>query len=190
MKKQLILIVILFALVPLFLSAQKKPVNPMQLDTWLINAGIGPGTQFWGNGAGFGPALKAAAEKGMWEVGPGVFTLGGEFSFSYFGYKWDQGWKESWANLIFAARSSYHYGWDVPGLDTYAGVPLGIGFSIYGQKNAPNNQPVGWHNHTPVFPYFGMYLGGSYFFNPTLGINTEVGYNSTYATVGMVYRIK
>ena len=165
------------------------PVQPMKLDTWLLNFGIGPATQFWGNGYGFGPALKVAAEKGMWQVGPGVFTLGGEFSMSYFGHTYFQGFKESWVNLIFAARSAYHYGWDVPGLDTYAGVPLGIGFSFYHDNY--NLKAVHYnHGYHAVYPYFGLILGGSYFFNANLGVNAEVGYNSTFANVGMVFKIR
>ena len=41
------------------------------------------GTLFFGNGIGFGPAAKVAFEKGMWQVGPGVITLGAEMTFSY-----------------------------------------------------------------------------------------------------------
>jgi len=171
-------------------SQSGPPVAPMKLDTWLLNFGVGPGTQFWGNGSGFGPAIKVAAEKGMWEVGPGVFTLGGEFGFSYFKYKYGLDWNETWVNMIFAARSAYHYGWDVPGLDTYAGVPLGIGFSFFHDSYNLTAENYGARSHSPVYPYFGLFLGGSYFFNSSLGVNAEVGYNSTFANVGMVFRIK
>ena len=87
-----------------------------------MGAGVGPGTHYFGNGIGFGPALKASFEAGMWDLGPGVITLGGEAAFSYFSHHYGNGWNESWANFIFAARGAYHYGWDVEGLDTYGGM--------------------------------------------------------------------
>ena len=86
---------------------------------------------------------------------------------------------------MFGARGAYHYGWDVKGLDTYAGLPLGIGFSAYSGDDNP-----GYHGSTPVFPYLGVFFGASYYFNKFIGINGEVGYNSTYANVGVIFRLK
>jgi hypothetical protein len=161
------------------------PLDPVKLNTWVINAGIGPGTAFFGNGAGFGPALKGSFEKGMWDVGPGVITLGGEATFSFFSQNYGQGWHESWVNFIFGARAAYHYGWDVEGLDTYGGIPLGMGFCAHTMDDHPGN-----YGYTPVFPYAGIFFGASYFFNDSIGINGEFGYNSTYANIGVVFKLK
>ena len=166
-------------------SRSQGSLDPVRLGTWVVNAGVGPGTNYFGNGAGFGPALKASFETGMWDLGPGVVTLGGEATFSFFTHRYGDGWHESWVNFIFGARGAYHYGWDVEGLDTYGGIPLGIGFCIYN-----------WDDHfdysgsTPVYPYAGVFFGASYFFTKTFGINGEVGYNSTYANIGVIYKIK
>jgi hypothetical protein len=155
------------------------------LGTWVINAGVGPGAHYFGNGVGFGPALKASFETGMWDLGPGVITLGGEATFSFFSHHYGQSWNESWINFIFAARGAFHYGWNVEGLDTYGGIPLGIGFCAHGWDDHPGNS-----GYTPVYPYAGIFLGASYFFTKSFGINGEVGYNSTLANIGVVFKLK
>jgi len=171
----------------LFFSIQaysKGPLDPVRLGTWVVNIGVGPGAHYFGNGDGFGPAFKMSFEKGMWDLGPGVITLGGEGTIAFFNNHYGEGWNESWVNFIFGARSAFHYGWDVPGLDTYWGIPLGIGFSIHTWDDYP-----GYHGYTPVYPYVGLFLGASYFFTPSVGVNGEVGYNSTLANIGFVFKL-
>src|ERR1035438_2490569 len=123
--------------------AQKGPVDPMSVDSWTLNMGIGAGIHY-NTGVyapGFGPGLQFSFEKGMWQLGPGVLTLGAEMGFSYFSYTGFYGayyyhgvyygdfyYKCHWLNFIMAARCAYHYGWKVPGLDTYGGIATGIRF--------------------------------------------------------------
>jgi hypothetical protein len=185
-----ILLLIFTALVSNQLQAAKGPVDPMDKGTWTLSFGVGPGTHFFGNGYGFGPAFKTAFETGMWKVGPGVFTLGGEFTVSYFTYKYYVNYKETWINFMFAARSAYHYGWNVEGLDTYAGVPAGIGFCAYTDSWTDAKYHNGYRGYQAVFPYFGIFLGASYYFNNVVGIYGELGYNSTYADLGVILKVK
>jgi hypothetical protein len=199
MTKKLIIqvMILIFMILPGFRLHAQSQVNPVDQDTWILNFGLGAGNNYWGNGTGFGPGMKVAFEKGMWKVGPGVFTLGGEMGFSYFWHNWsyyyefqDIALKESWINIMFGARSAYHIGFNVKGLDVYGGIPLGIGFSLYnysGWDNTDNWKSWGGYSHHPVYPYVGVFFGGSYFFNNVLGINAEFGYNATYAQVGLVF---
>ena len=83
---------------------------------------------------------------------------------------------------MFGARSAYHYGWNVPGLDTYGGLPLGIGFSFVRHGTLYNA-------YNPVYPYLGVFVGTSYFFNKIIGINGEFGYNVTYANIGIIVKL-
>jgi len=164
--------------------AQKGPISPMKEDSWILNVSFGAGTPYFGNGDGFGPAAKFSFEKGMWKVGPGVITLGAEVTFSYFSNYYGEGWHENWFNFIAGARSAYHYGWNVRGLDTYAGIPAGFGFCAYN-----HDQAEGFHSPMPFYPYFGVFLGASYFFTPEFGIYGEFGYNSTYANIGLAFKL-
>jgi len=185
-RKIRIMMIIFTAMILLTNPANSQgKLDPVRLGTWVLNGGVGPGTHFFGNGAGFGPCLKASFETGMWDLGPGVVTLGGEASFSFFSHHYGNGWNESWINFIFGARAAYHYGWDVEGLDTYGGIPLGIGFSAHILDEHPGSS-----GYTPVFPYGGIFFGASYFFTKSLGVNGEVGYNSTYANIGVIYKIR
>ncbi len=163
----------------------KGPLDPVRLKSMVINVGLGPGTHYFGNGVGFGPALKGSFETGMWDLGPGVITLGGEATFSFFSHHYGDNWNESWVNFIFGARGAYHYGWDVEGLDTYGGIPLGIGFCAHAWDDHPGSQ-----GYTPVYPYVGIFFGATYFFNKSMGINGEIGFNSTYTNIGMVFKLK
>jgi hypothetical protein len=165
-------------------GAQNGPLNPVKEDAWIINFGFGPGIPFFGNGGGFGPAAKFSFEKGMWKAGPGTITLGAETSFSYFSNHYGAGWHETWFNFMAGARSAYHYGWDVKGLDTYAGVPLGFGVCMH-----THNAEHGYHSFVPFYPYFGIFMGASWFFTRNIGIYGEFGYNSTYADLGMVFKV-
>jgi hypothetical protein len=165
-------------------SQKSAPENPMDQGSWIINVGVGPGTHVFGNGYGFGPGFKVFFENGTWQLGPGVLSLGGEIGFSFFSYKFGDGYHESWVNFMFGARSAYHYGWNVRGLDTYAGIPLGIGFSVHSY-----DKYAGYLGSTPVYPYLGIFVGSSYFFNDFIGINGELGYNVTYANLGVIFKL-
>lgn len=172
--------------------AQKGPMDPMSKDSWTINFGIGPGIQYYsGYASGFGPGFQAAFEKGMWQLGPGVLTLGAEMGFSYFSYSYGAGrntFKYNWFSIITAARCAYHYGWQVKGLDTYGGIASGIRFLIFNATY--DNLDVYGYNPAMVNFFPGFFVGGSYFFNPTLGVNAEFGYNTTYAQVGLIFKVK
>jgi hypothetical protein len=166
-------------------SQKSAPLNPMDQGSWVIGVGVGAATPIYRNGYGFGPGFKIFVENGTWQLGPGVLTLGGEVGFSFFSYHFGNGFHESWVNYMFGARSAYHYGWNVHGLDTYGGLPLGIGFSSH-----TYDKELGYKGASPVFPYFGIFLGTSYFFNDKIGINGELGYNVTYANVGVIFKIR
>jgi len=189
MKKEIIIMVIAVMIMIVYpkntFSQKNTSPGPMSLKSWTLTFAVGPATHYWGNGAGFGPATKIIFETGMWKLGPGVLSLGGEGTMSFFGHTYYEGYKESWANFIFGVRSAYHYGWGVKGLDTYGGVPLGMGFSVYNQGDHPGY--TGYHG---VYPYFGFFFGTSYFFNRTIGVNGEFGYSSTYANLGLILKLK
>jgi hypothetical protein len=174
----------------------KGPLDPMEKHSWTLNFGAGPGIQFYsGYPSGFGPGFQVAFETGMWKLGPGVLTLGGETGFSYFNYKGgvnpDQApddYYYRWLTFVVACRSAYHYGWKVRGLDTYGGVATGMRYLVF-RKTFYD----GYYNeYTPAtFGVFGgIFVGGSYFFNSVIGLNGELGYNITYAQIGMVLKLK
>jgi len=179
-----ILVAIGFLTITSGFSQKSAPLTPMDQGSWVFSGGVGPATTVFGNGYGFGTGLKFFCENGTFKLGPGVLTLGGEIGLSFFSRNF-LGYKESWNNIMFGARSAYHYGWNIPGLDTYGGIPLGVGFSIYSHANKSI-----YSGYQPFYPYLGLFLGTSYFFNKLIGVNGEVGYNVTYANIGVIFRLE
>jgi hypothetical protein len=177
-------------------GAAKGPLDPVEKHSWTLNFGVGPGIQYYsGYPSGFGPGLQVAFETGLWKLGPGVLTLGGETGFNYFSYKGNyfpdmvsKDYYFRWFTMFFACRSAYHYGWKVHGLDTYGGVATGLRYLLF-KKTFYNGIDNGY---TPaqVGLFGGLFVGASWFFNPVIGINAELGYNINYAQIGMVFKLK
>ena len=172
--------------------AGKGPTDPMSVHSWTINLGIGPGIHYYsGYTAGFGPGFQAAFETGMWQLGPGVLTLGAELGFSYFTYSYGEpkhSYKYSWFSVITAARCAYHYGWKVPGLDTYGGLATGIRFLSF--TATYDYYYVNGYSPAAVNFFPGIYFGASYFFTPAFGVNGELGYNTMFAQIGVIFKLK
>ena len=159
-------------------------VNPMQVGSAFLNAGFGVGADYRGDSYGTAFGFKIAAEFGLWQAGPGVITLGGEIggsfgSGNYYGATYDV----NASTFVIAGRAAWHYGWNVPGLDTYGGFSAGIGFHHYYDYYATDNY------HNSVIPVFGGFVGGSYFIKPNFGFNAEAGYDITNFQVGVVFKL-
>lgn len=189
-------VVVLFTAIGLILMtsmytvAQKgpKPVDPMGKGNGVLGFVMGAGVPYYGVG-GFGPAFIAKYDHSIWQAGPGTVSLGGMIGTSYF---WDTynnpsyNYDETCVNMGIVFRAAYHYGWNVPGLDTYAGFGAGTRFSFYSDDwdddNGKSSTNVGF---LPT-----VFFGTSYFFNDLVGVNGEVGHNFTYAHIGVVLKIK
>ena len=164
-------------------SGSKGPTNPMQVGSILLNMGIGVGANYKGESYGTPFGFKVAAEFGLWEAGPGVITLGPEIGASFSSGAYGNYNNNYSANtFVIAGRAAWHYGWDVPGLDTYGGFSAGIGFHHYTY--------YGYDGSTQVIPAFGGFVGGSYFISPTFGFNAEAGFDITNFQVGVVFKLQ
>jgi hypothetical protein len=159
------------------------PVNPMEVGTVTVSGGLGVGSYYDGDYYNSAFGLKAVVEAGMWQAGPGVVTLGGEIggSFSSGGDQYYNNYSSR--TVIVAARAAWHYGWQVPGLDTYGGVSAGLGFHHY-QYNDPD------YSHNSVLAVPGIFVGASYFVTPTFGFNAEAGHDITDVQVGIILKIQ
>ncbi|MBS1667458.1 MAG: hypothetical protein JST58_08780 [Bacteroidetes bacterium] len=181
-----VLIVIFFNLMSVASIAQSHrssgPVTPVRVGSLLFNAGLGVGANYQGDYYNTPFGTKLALEWGLWHAGPGTITLGPEVggSFSNGGYYND--YRAS--TIVVAMRSAWHYGWKVPGLDTYGGLSAGIGFHHYNYRN--NTDYV----YNQAIPVLGGFIGASYFISPTFGFNAEAGSDITNFQVGIVVKLK
>ncbi len=157
-------------------------VAPVAVGSATVNLGVGVGAPYDGANGGFG--FKLAAEYGIWQIGPGVITLGPEVGMSFSSnYHNFYGSSYTGRTLIVAARGAYHYGWGVPGLDTYGGFAFGPGFHHF------ENKTLHIKDNT-TFPVFGAFVGASYFINPQFGFNAETGYDITNFQVGVILKLQ
>jgi hypothetical protein len=163
------------------------PVTPVKVGSVVLNVGLGIGGNYKGDSYGTAFGFKVAAEWGLWQAGPGVITLGPELggSFSHGGYHYNNVDNYKSSTFVVAGRAAWHYGWEVPGLDTYGGFSGGVGFHHYGYDDNGNG-----YTHNEAIPVFGGFVGASYFISPTFGFNAEAGYDITNFQVGVVFKLQ
>ena len=173
-----------FVFFSLFLSfnslAQTGKPDPeaiMARGSILFNAGAGPGISHERCHYDFIYGIKGALEYGVWRAGPGVITLGGEIGSSN---------GDLSHNFFLAARSAWHYGWHVRGLDTYAGFSLGARYYI----NLDDIYYMDGSHQNQVFPAAGGFVGASYFLNRHFGFNVEAGYDISIIQAGIIFKLR
>ena len=188
MKKNFTATIVMLVMLISTEAKAQQPYNPMREGTWMGIFGVGIGNTYGtysGGNSGFG--MKISLERGIWEAGPGVIALGGEFGYAHsssYLSTYDGRYTFGYNNVNIAMRGAWHCGWDLEGLDTYAGIPMGLSFGSLGGSNAPQDHRTG----SSVFFYTGIFIGGSYFFTQEFGVNMEFGYSTTLFQVGIVYR--
>ena len=166
--------------------SQHGPDEPAARGSGILGFGFGPAIPYYG-GNGFGPAFIVHYDHCIWQAGPGTISLGGQIGTSFFWYNFshkDAQYKYTWTNLGFVFRGAYHYGWKVPGLDTYAGFGGGTLFSMYNDGGYDTGKNPSHVTYLPT-----AFVGGSYFFNHAVGVNAEFGYNFAYVAIGLNFRI-
>ncbi len=165
-------------------SGTTGEVTPMQIGSIFVNLGVGVGADYKGESYGTAFGFKATAEYGLWQGGPGVITLGPEIGGS-FSSNANNGYSSKSNTFVTAGRAAWHYGWEVPGLDTYGGFSAGLGFHHYTYNDYNNNT-----SNDTVIPAFGAFAGASYFITPSFGFNAEFGFDITNFQVGIVLKVQ
>ncbi len=186
MKKKTLIAAILFGIATSLttVSNAQSPVSPVQKGSITFNAGVGIGNEYNSNYYNNAFGTKAAIEVGLFQAGPGVITLGAEAggTFSHGGPSSFDNYKAH--TFVIAGRSAWHHGWNVKGLDTYAGLAAGAGFNQFSYDDG------GKIKQNEVVPVFGGFVGASYFITPTFGFNVEAGYDITQVQAGVILKLK
>lgn len=156
--------------------------NTFEKGSVTFSVGIGVGKEYNSNYYNTAFGTKAVLEVGIWQAGVGVISLGGQLGGTFSrGGALD---KYKAHTLVFAGRSAWHNGWNVRGLDTYAGLSAGAGFNQYSyNKNGTIKQ-------SEVIPVFGAFIGASYFLTPSFGINVEAGSDITQIQAGVIFKLR
>jgi hypothetical protein len=189
MKKSALFSLIL--LVTCIISTVKAKAQTYEVGNNIISAGLGLGSAI-GNGytyASQSPGFSVQYERGIWEVGPGVISLGGYLGFKSYsnsgsegGYNYDYKWNYT----ILGARGAYHFtGIPVENLDVYAGLMLSFNnLSYSGSTNIPGGLPGSYNSDIELSPF----VGAKYYFAGNLGGFAELGYGVAFLNIGLSYK--
>lgn len=164
-------------------SNAQGPVSPVEKGSVTFMAGVGIGNEYNSNYYNSALGTKAAIEVGLWQAGPGVITLGGQVGGTFSNGGTLNNYKAH--TLIVAGRSAWHHGWNVKGLDTYAGLSAGAGFNQYSYDQNENR-----FKQNEVIPVFGGFVGASFFVTPSFGFNVEAGRDITQIQGGIILKLK
>ena len=157
--------------------------------TTMVNLGVGLGL-----GYGYGyfgtvhstPALSLSFDHGFKEgLGPGTIGLGGLVGYKGYNYKYAGGtYKSTWNNFLVSVRGTYHYNvLEVPKLDTYAGLSIGVRVQTWKDTFYDNNLTGYASNSTYVTS--GIFVGARYFLTDNIGAFTELGYDMNFLKLGL-----
>ena len=143
-----------------------------------------------GSGFSYGsqsPALSLQYEHGLWEVGPGVISLGGYIGNKTYTYDYmytGNPYRYKWSYTTIGARGAYHFtGLDVDNLDLYGGLMLAyeaLSFS----DNQGGYTGTGYGSKVDL----GVYVGGRYYFSSHVGAFAELGYSVAILNIGLVVK--
>src|SRR3984885_284402 len=185
MKKLFFLLFV--GLVSLSVSAQS---NKYTVGTNAILGGFGLGSDLASGGFTYGsqsPALSLQYERGLWEAGPGVISLGlyvGNKSYTYdYGYLGNPyNYKLSYTTV--GVRGAYHFtGLDVDNLDLYGGAMLAYEAGSF-TDNEPGYTGAAYGSKVDL----GIYVGGRYYFSSHVGVFAELGYSVAILNLGLVVK--
>ena len=139
------------------------------------------------------PAVKIALDHGFREAGPGTITLGGSLGFFTQFYKnyiyKGQSYTQHWTCLSAIFRAGYYYNFKrlkVPELNVYAGVGTGILQRFYSYNGPSTYDPL--HQEGSGF-IVAIYAGANYFLTKKFAFFTEFGYDISYVTIGMTFKL-
>ncbi|HEX2682848.1 MAG TPA: hypothetical protein VHL77_02885 [Ferruginibacter sp.] len=164
------------------LSSAASSAQSFEKGSVTFSAGVGVGAEYNSNYYNSAFGTKAVVEAGMWQAGPGVISLGAEAGGTFSNGGSLNNYRAR--TIVVGGRAAWHYGWNINGLDTYAGLSTGAGFNQYRYET----ETVVKQNE--VIPVFGAFVGASYFFTPTLGVNIEAGRDITQVQAGIIFKIK
>ena len=191
MKKAVNLLAVLF-----FLSIVTVKAQTYSSGTNVISAGIGLGSSIAGYSYGSqSPAISLQYERGLWNAGPGVISLGGYAGFKTYKYSFNDGvgdhYNEKWSYTIIGIRGAFHYtGMKTPNLDVYGGLMLSYNHLSY---TGSYSGPQGSYSGSSGGSYgsnmgFTAFVGARYFFAKNLGGFAELGYGVSYLNLGLAYK--
>jgi hypothetical protein len=172
-------------------SSSSGSSDAYSVGTNVITGGIGLGGTL-ASGYTYGtqsPGFSVSYERGLWNAGPGVISLGGYVGIKDYTYNYGSpgdNYSEKWNYTIIGVRGAWHFtGLDIPNLDLYGGLMLSydaLSFSYtdpYGTYAGP-----AYGNTTSLTPF----AGARYYFSPHVGAYGELGVGVFILNLGVAIK--
>ena len=186
MRKSILFLAIVLVASTLSVNAQSSS-DTYSVGTNVVSLGIGLGSSFGPNVGSSTPALSLQYERGLWEAGPGVISLGGYVG--YKGYKYtyfDETVK--WNYSIIGVRGAWHWtGSGIDNLDLYGGAMLAYNHVSTSVSDASGTYTNGYGSYGSDLG-LSLFVGGRYYFTPQLGAFAELGYGIAYLNIGLALK--
>jgi hypothetical protein len=184
MKKSVFFSIVLMVIS--FFSVVRVHAQAFAAGTNVVSAGIGLGSSLANYTYGSqGIGLSATYDRGIWEAGPGVISLGAYIGYKSFTYS-GPGYDYKWNYTIIGARGAWHFtGLNVDNLDLYGGLMLSFdNLSTSFSNDNPNYAPGSYASTIELSPF----VGARYYFANNLGVYGELGFGVSILDIGLSYK--
>ncbi len=144
----------------------------------VLTAQVGIGSSFGTTGSSEGLGLSVNFERGIWEVGEDVVSLGGYLGRKTF--KFDA-FSSKLSYTIIGARGAYHFNsLNVDNLDLYGGAMISFNNVSFSGDSTFSTASSGLG--------VTIFAGGRYYFSDNIAASLELGYGVAFANIGVSFR--
>lgn len=164
----------------------------------VISAGLGLGSSFGGFGYHVrqSPAINLQYERGIWQAGTGVISLGGYAGYKTFSYTdtyyGGYTYREKWRYTIIGLRSAWHWqemqGKAFEKWDLYGGLMLSYNLLQYTYADDDPYFDYDTGNAYGSAVGFTGFIGSRYFFKERFAMMAEAGFGISFLNLGIAYR--
>jgi len=190
MKKS-ILFSIAIVTISVFSAASVK-AQAFGVGTNVISAGIGLGSSIANYTYGTqSPGFNVQYDRGFWEAGPGVISLGAYVGIKDYKYGYVENgyaYSEKWNYTVVGVRGAWHFtGLDIDNLDLYGGLMLADYALSYSYSDNQGNSGGSIGNYGSTIG-LSVFAGAKYYFAGNLGAFGELGFGANVLSLGLSYK--
>lgn len=122
------------------------------------------------------------------DIGPGTIGIGGVIAFKNSNYLYNSGnYKATWTNVVVGVRGTYHLTLlkeKNNKFDPYAGITAGLRILRY-KDTYYSSLGISPYDYPGAYPLIGGFVGAKYNFAKNFGAFAELGYDISYARIGL-----
>lgn len=173
-------------IIVIFIFSANGTSQTFQQGDNVINVGIGLGSALDAGNGKPNIGFNASYERGIWEAGPGLVSLGGyagRVSFKDDG----PGYEQKWNYTVIGVRGAWHYTeLNHEKFDVYAGVMASYNILDYSYKSSSGITYSGDSYSNSLGG--SVFAGGRYYFTNNIAAFVEVGYGATFFNGGIAFK--